>query len=315
VLGAGAAAVSLFGFLDDRFWVAELASSIRALLFLGSLALLVAALFVRSVAGIVLALVALTANAVVLVPLYTDEPASPSGADRLLVAHVNMQHHYSDFVDVRRTLAERRPDVFVILEPSRGWLNKPPPNPPGYRVVVRGARPEPRILLFAGERVSNVVFPEDPALPKSSIAFEVQLDDTLVHVLALHTAAPTTPGAGRARDDELAAASSWARRQANPVVVLGDLNSTPWSSALKSLEDSANLRNSAYGYGVQATWPSRAGPLGIPIDQLLHSQDLTATDRATGWGFGSEHRSLWVTIARSESGVDRDSEAARAPRS
>jgi endonuclease/exonuclease/phosphatase (EEP) superfamily protein YafD len=263
--------------------------------------LLVAALFVRSVAGVVLALVALIANAVVLVPLYTDDPAPPAGTERLLVAHVNMQHHYSDFVDVRRTLAERRPDVFVVLEPSRGWLNKTPPNPPGYRVFVRGMRPEPRILLFAGERVSNVVFPEDPALPRSSIAFEVEFDATVVHVLALHTAAPTTPGDQRQRDDELVAAGSWARGHAGPELVHGDLNATPWSSALQDLEDSADLRNSAYGYGVQATWPTRAGPLGIPIDQLLHSRDLTVTDRATGPSFGSEHRSLWVTIARSGS--------------
>ena len=66
------------------------------------------------------------------------------------------------------------------------------------------------------------------------------------------------------------------------MLVLGDLNATPWSSVLQSLEGSADLRNSAYGYGVQATWPSRAWRLGIPIDQLLHSRDLTVTDRNTG---------------------------------
>jgi endonuclease/exonuclease/phosphatase (EEP) superfamily protein YafD len=301
VLAAVTAAASLLGFFDDRFWVAELATSVRVLLFLASVVLLVTALFVRSVAGVGLALVALGANAVVLVPLYTDDPAPPAGPERLLVAHVNMQHHYSDFVDVRRTLAERRPDVFVVLEPSRGWLNKTPPNPPGYRVFVRGRRPEPRILLFAGERVSNVVFPDDPELPSSSIAFDVALDAELVRVLALHTAAPTTPDDQTTRDGELAAASAWARERAGSELVLGDLNATPWSGVLQELEDSADLRNSAYGYGVQPTWPTRAGPLGVPIDQLLHSRDLTVTDRATGPSFGSEHRSLWLTIARSGS--------------
>ena len=292
--------MSLFGFFDGRFWFAELATSARAQLLLGSFVLGVLALLVRSIAGAGLAAIALTANLVVLVPLYTDEPAAPVGADRLLVAHVNMQHHYSDFVDVRRVLDDRRPDVLVVLEPSRGWLRKT--KPAGYRVYVRPGRPEPRVLVFAGKRVSNVEFPDDPALPSSSIAFDVELDEALVHVLALHTAAPTTPGSRTTRDDELAAVSSWARRQANSEVVLGDLNATPWSSALQSLEDSADLRNSTYGYGVQATWPSRSGPFGIPIDQLLHSRDLTVTGRTTGPSFGSEHRSLWVTIARSGAG-------------
>jgi endonuclease/exonuclease/phosphatase (EEP) superfamily protein YafD len=301
VLGAGTAAVSLLGFFDDRFWVAELATSVRAHLLLGSLVLGVVALLVRSFAGAGLAAIALTANAVVLVPLYTNEPAAPVGTGRLLVAHVNMQHHYGDFDDVRRVLADRRPDVLVVLEPSRGWLRKTFPNPAGYRVYVRPGLPEPRVLALVGERVSNVEFPDDPGLPTSSIAFDVELDEALIHVLALHTAAPTTPGARRGRNDELAAVSSWARRQANPELVLGDLNATPWSSVLQSLEDSADLRNSAYGNGVQATWPSRAGPLGIPIDQLLYSSELTVTDRSTGPTFGSEHRSLWVTIARSSS--------------
>lgn len=301
MLGAGIAAVSLLGFFDDRFWFAELATSIRAHLLLGSLVLGVLALLVRSIAGAGLAAIALTANAVVLVPLYADEPAAPVGSGRLLIAHVNMQHHYGYFDDVRRVLVDRKPDVLVVLEPSRGWLDKTSPNPAGYRVFVRGARPEPRILLLAGERVSNVAFPDDPELPSSSITFDLELGEALVHVLALHTAAPTTPGSQTTRNDELAAVSSWARRQVNPELVLGDLNATPWSSVLQSLEDSADLRNSAYGYGVQATWPSRAGPLGIPIDQLLHSRGLTVTGRTTGPSFGSEHRSLWVTIARSDS--------------
>ena len=293
--------MSFLGFLDDRFWVAELATSIRAQLLLGSLVLGALALLVRSIAGAGLAGIALTANAVVLVPVYANAPAAPMGTGRLLMAHVNMQHHYGDFDDVRRVLVDRKPDVLVVLEPSRGWLGKTSPNPAGYRVFVRGARPEPRILLLAGERVSKVAFPEDPELPTSSITFYAELDEALVHVLALHAAAPTTPGSRTTRDDELAAVGSWARGQVNPELVLGDLNATPWSDALQSLEDAADLRNSAYGYGVQATWPTRAGPFGIPIDQLLHSRDLTVTGRTTGPSFGSEHRSLWVTIARADS--------------
>jgi endonuclease/exonuclease/phosphatase (EEP) superfamily protein YafD len=301
VLGVASVALSALAFFDDRFWIAELATSLRAHLLLASLLLAVLASIGRFVVGAGIAAAALIANAVVLVPLYTDAPVPAAGAGRLLLAHVNMQHHYGDFAGVRRALDDRRPDVLVILEPSRGWLAKFSPNPIGYRVYVRTGRPEPRILVLAGERVSNVDFPAGPKLPSASVTFDVELDERLVHVLALHTAAPSTSGDRRVRDAELAAASSWARRHTDPEIVLGDLNATPWSSTLQRLEDSAELRNSAYGHGVQATWPALAGALGIPIDQLLHSRDLTVTDRATGPGFGSEHRSLWVTIARSAS--------------
>jgi len=301
VLGVTIVALSVLGFVDDRFWVAELATSVRVGLLFAALVVAVLSILGRSVVGVGLAALALVANGIVLVPLYTDKPAPAAGAGRLLLAHVNMQHHYSEFEDVRRALDDRGPDVLVILEPSRGWLRKFFPNPIGYRVYVRTGRPEPHVLLLAGERVSNVDFPADPRLPSASVTFDIELDERLVHVLALHTAAPSTSGDRRERDEELAAASNWARRHADPEIVLGDLNATPWSSALQQLQDSADLRNSAYGYGVQATWPALAGPFGIPIDQLLHSRDLTVMKRATGPSFGSEHRSLWVTIARSAS--------------
>lgn len=198
-------------------------------------------------------------------------------------------------------LAERKPQALVILEPSRGWLRKTSPRPVGYRVFIRGARPQPRIILLAGPRVSNVTFPSDSGLPRTSVAFDLELEEEPVHVLALHSAAPSTASQRKTRDDELAAASDWARSRAGSEIVLGDLNATPWSGVLQNLENAAGLRNSAYGYGIQATWPASAGPLGLPIDQLLHSRDLTVTARETGPGFGSQHRSLWVTIARAAS--------------
>jgi endonuclease/exonuclease/phosphatase (EEP) superfamily protein YafD len=301
VLGVPIAVGSLVGFLDRWLYVASLATSVRLHLLLFALALGVLAIAVRSVVGLGLAAFALLVNAVVLVPLYTNEPAFASGTGRALIAHVNMRHHYGDFDDVRRVLEERKPQVLVILEPSRGWLRKTSPSPVGYRVFIRGTRPEPRIILLASQRVSKVEFPADSRLPRTSVTFDLELDDEPVRVLALHTAAPATARHRRTRDEELEAASSWARERAGSEVVLGDLNATPWSGVLQSLENSAGLRNSAYGYGVQATWPSSAGPLGLPIDQLLHSWDLTVTDRETGPGFGSEHRSLWVTIARAAS--------------
>jgi endonuclease/exonuclease/phosphatase (EEP) superfamily protein YafD len=85
--------------------------------------------------------------------------------------------------------------------------------------------------------------------------------------------------------------------QHGPVVVLGDLNTVPWSAALHGLERDAHLSSSSDGFGLQASWPSLAGFVGLPIDQLLTSRDLTATRRQTRGGFSSSHRSVWVELA------------------
>ena len=104
----------------------------------------------------------------------------------------------------------------------------------------------------------------------------------------------------RARNTELAAATSWAAHRSGSVVVLGDLNAVPWSAAFRDLEHHAHLSSSSDGFGLQPTWPAAVGFLGLPIDQLLYSADLTVTRRATHGGFGSSHRSLWIELARAQ---------------
>ena len=42
---------------------------------------------------------------------------------------------------------------------------------------------------------------------------------------------------------------------------------------------------------------AQLGPLGIPIDHLLHSAELQIVDRRTGPDVGSDHRGLVVDIA------------------
>jgi endonuclease/exonuclease/phosphatase (EEP) superfamily protein YafD len=293
-----AALASLLGFVDDRLWLAEVASSLRLQLLVAAIALVALAVLARSATGGGLAAVVLLVNAAVLVPLYTGGPAAAAGVARLRVAHVNMQGHSGDLDAFGRIVASERPDVMVVLEPSNGWLAEVSRHVWGYRILAGGGRWRPRVMVLATARLTDVRVPVTRGLPESALAFDVALDGRPVRVLAVHTLSPSTPGDRRGRDEELEAVAAWARQHRGSEIVLGDLNATPWSSVLRRLEDAGSLRNSADGFGAQPTWPSFAGPLGIPIDQLLHSSDLTVTDRDTRRGFGSEHRSLWVTVAR-----------------
>ena len=229
-----------------------------------------------------------------LVPLYTGDAADPSGDERLRIAHVNMQGNDVDDEELQDALVEHEPDVLVLLEPAPGW--EPPPGT-GYRHLAPTA--QPRVHLLTATEVSNVRVPQGEEMPPASLAFEVALGDRTqpVGVLAVHAYAPSTPDQRDVRDGQLDAVGDWAVLQRGPELVLGDLNAVPWSDAMESLEDRDDLRSSVDGFGLQATWPALLGPLGIPIDQLLHSPDLTVTDRETGPSLGSAHRSLWVTVA------------------
>ena len=258
---------------------------------------MVAAALVRSALGAALAAVAIVGNALVLAPLYTADRSAAVGPARLELAHVNMQGDAGDFEAFERVLAERKADVFVVLEPSVEWLVRLADGGlTGYQVRSGGRGP---VVLLARTAITNVRPSAEAGFPDTSLQFDVELGGQGLSVLAVHTLAPSTPGRRDVRDEELAGVERWVRLHGGPEVVLGDLNAVPWSSAIEQVKDAGDLRSSSDGSGWQPTWPALAGPLGVPIDQLLYSRGLTVTDRQVGPSFGSAHRALWVTIARS----------------
>jgi endonuclease/exonuclease/phosphatase (EEP) superfamily protein YafD len=291
VAGGVLLGVSILGFADERLWIAALATSLRAQLLVLALGVLTVGGLARSVTASVLAVATLVINGVVLAPLYTADPAEASGTARLRLAHVNMQRSAVDEESLLEALQDRRPDVLAVLEPPRGWEPSPPA---GYRVL---RRPDQnRVLLIASTDLRRVRKPHW-TLPSASLFFDVRLGSRTVTVLAAHPPAPTSPGSEESRDSDLRRVAGWARSHPGSDVVIGDLNATPWSSAIAKLESDGDLHDSAEGFGLQATWPAALGPLGVQIDHVLHSDDLTVVERETGPTFGSEHRSLWATLA------------------
>jgi endonuclease/exonuclease/phosphatase (EEP) superfamily protein YafD len=86
-------------------------------------------------------------------------------------------------------------------------------------------------------------------------------------------------------------------QEESPVVVVGDLNVTPWSAHYRRLLAEAELIDSQRVTACNPVGPHSAGPLGLPIDHVLHSDDVTVLDRELGPSFGSDHRSVHARLA------------------
>ena len=102
------------------------------------------------------------------------------------------------------------------------------------------------------------------------------------------------------RDGQLAELATLVGHQRHPVMLLGDLNASPWSYPFRRLLRDTGLLNSMRGWGVQPTWPAPLGPLGIPIDHVLHSEEIRITRRSTGPWIGSDHLPLIIEFAIEE---------------
>jgi endonuclease/exonuclease/phosphatase (EEP) superfamily protein YafD len=81
-------------------------------------------------------------------------------------------------------------------------------------------------------------------------------------------------------------------------VLIGDFNTSSFSPTFRLILDTTGLCNGAAGYGYLPTWGPRLPRepilpwLGIPIDHILASKNISILDYETGPPLGSDH--LWV---------------------
>jgi endonuclease/exonuclease/phosphatase (EEP) superfamily protein YafD len=81
-----------------------------------------------------------------------------------------------------------------------------------------------------------------------------------------------------------------------PVILAGDLNTTPWSKTYRTLRRLAGLVPASR---LRPTWP--AWPVAFPqvaLDHIFISSDLSVTAAGTGPAVGSDHLPIWAVVAR-----------------
>jgi len=110
-------------------------------------------------------------------------------------------------------------------------------------------------------------------------------------LVGVHLSKPYFDGASIA---ELFAVGRALSRIDGPVVLAGDFNSAVWSGPVVRLARDQAL---APGPSYPATWPVRAGPLGVPIDNILTRGNARIIElSASADSFGSNHRPLQARI-------------------
>jgi endonuclease/exonuclease/phosphatase (EEP) superfamily protein YafD len=102
------------------------------------------------------------------------------------------------------------------------------------------------------------------------------------------------------RNRQLTEIGNFLADSAGPVILVGDLNTTPWSPAFKDLLQATGLQNSMKGFGIQPTWPTTIPLFWIPLDHLLHSPDFHVKSRKTGPHVGSDHFPVEVRLSLGE---------------
>ncbi|MBI4878387.1 MAG: endonuclease/exonuclease/phosphatase family protein [Planctomycetes bacterium] len=241
----------------------------------------------------------------VIVPFYVDPAPLPevrvSRTIRGMLLNVCTRRG-----DPSRVLAEIvswDPDFVVLEEIDEEWLVRLAPLAASHPHSVTRPRPDNfGIGLFSRIPFARAEIVTLGAADPPSVLARFDLGGRALHVFGTH---PVRPGERRYtlwRDEQLERIAEFLAGAVRPVLVLGDLNVTPWSCRFSELLETARLSDTARGRGVQATWPVDVPLLRIPVDHCLCSEGVVVEERWVGSDVGSDHFPLIVDFHLSASG-------------
>lgn len=297
-LQAGATAA---GFFEELHWIPALIVHFRWQMAAAALVLVVAAEVSRSKVGRLVALACLTINAWPLLPYLPMDNSAAAGATSLRLLSLNLRDDWTDPQAFAALIAAENPDIIALTE-LRGDMTP--------------------LLAALGDRyphrlVQPRVSPLDVALysrwPIDVGAIDRKVGDWLpvldarlcrpagcLTFVGVHAALPFgdfKPLQQQQFDLTLEKAWGGAKR-GDAVVVMGDLNTTPWSKSFQRLiaPEQYFLQDGSQGHGVATTFWSRFPLFGLPIDHVLISPNVKILDRRVGPDVGSDHLPLIADI-------------------
>jgi endonuclease/exonuclease/phosphatase (EEP) superfamily protein YafD len=293
---------TLAGFLGRLWWVLDLFSHFRVqyaiLLFFIAVTLLM--LHRIRIASAFLALAAV--NLIVIAPFYLGKVASDRDESRQYRAVlINVYTPNQDYYRVVSLIEQYEPDFFVLLEVNNQWLEGIRKLEAAYPYAETNPRPDNfGIALYSKQPFakSDTVYIGAAMVP--SVCAQFDLDGRRLTVLGTHTVPPARREGSYLRNEQLARISAFLEQYQGPVIVLGDLNMTPWSHYFRKLLRDAGLKDGSRGHGIAATWPTNSLLLRIPIDHFLHSPDLMVLSKKKGHYIGSDHYPIIVDFAFAE---------------
>ena len=218
--------------------------------------------------------------------------AAPAGrGSELKVVTFNLLNDNRTNADkVRGFLIAQNAD-FIFLQEARGFIyasggpeaaaRQLAPSYP-YR---SGCEPGQKcsLLLLSKHPLRSVRRPDvSPGYHRFVIA-EADVRGRDVTLVGVHLAKPLESGR---QEQQLTVVSDIVRDLPRPLILAGDFNAAPWSTALRRFLTKAGL---VYSYGYHPTWPVWGHRLGLPIDHVIVGGLRPVEAQAWPNAMGSNH--------------------------
>jgi endonuclease/exonuclease/phosphatase (EEP) superfamily protein YafD len=294
------AIATLASFLASYWWGFEMLAHARPHWAALSLLVLAYAVALRSFAAGLIALTCFTANVLPLAPYLVARSVAHDLPRAVRVMTANL-HGDAAVVPRLRVLIEKEdPDIVLLTEVPASIPAVPMTLFPQYPETLFSQRGAFELMVLSRWTIKGSHFDRSvaPRLPVLSAELCDPADATrCLALVGLHGARPF----GRtvaARDAQLRRAAQLAyARGDQPVVLMGDLNVTPWAPAFAQLLLDGELRDASLIRGLSASWPARCTWCGVLIDHVLVNPKIAVLASRVAGDIGSDHRPVLADLA------------------
>lgn len=240
-----------------------------------------------------------------LLPYYFQPTASATDQTKTETIRVyfnNINYGTTDFTSLTKSIAHNHPQVVGIAELSSEKFehlkNQLPNYPYNFHVPGRGQLglaifsqipfvDQPSVRFFSDNRFPSIV---------ASIQ-DFQTTKKLT-IIVIHPPPPLLAEYATIRNELFSNLAEFVKTQSDPLLIMGDFNSSSWSPAFQTLLGDSSLVDSRNNQGVQPSWPSQLPNfLRIPIDHILTNELLPVTYREVLLSVGSDHLPILADFA------------------
>ncbi len=284
--------------LLSNFWFIDLFAHFRVQYILVLLFLFLISFLIKSKLFSKLLIVSLVIwNSIYILPLcFSSAIISENTNEDLSILSVNLLSSNTNSAEVLELIREKDPDILVLMELTPHWeteLKSVFKSYPFYKV-------EPRqdnfgIALFSKiDMSSSIVYFENSSKP--SIKAELSFGGKPLSILATHPVPPISSAYFDSRNSQLQDIARKRRGFSENFILIGDLNTSSFSTHFQELLSNADLVDSRNGFGIASTWPVGFYPLRTTLDHCLIGGGLQVLERYAGKNVSSDHLPIFIKV-------------------
>ena len=249
-----ACSASIFGFAGHSLYSFDQVSHFRGQYFIVLVVCLIYFIFSRYFYAAALAGSLAIVNLSLLMPLYLSGHRIGNEHHKLRIIAANVYAENKERRQLNVFVEEAAPDFLALFEVDDSWMEETRSLAQRFKY----SRVEPSlgyfgIALFSQYPIKSVEMRNFASYSQYAIIAHLAVNNKPFHIIAAHVPAPTKKKYFDLRNKQLLDLANTAKELNDPVMLIGDLNITPWSPYFYDFIEKSRLIDSRKGFGIQVT--------------------------------------------------------------